>query len=152
MIISCEKCDKKFEISDNLIPNEGRLLQCGSCSHRWHYTPENSLELLNEVDEIKKPIKIKKPPFIKKNKNIKININDDENESFSPNHLTKKSSKSIGFLSKLLVVIISFIGLIIIADTFKSYLSSYIPGIDFYLSSLYESLKDIFLFFSDLIK
>ena len=148
MIISCEKCNKKFEISDNLIPNEGRLLQCGSCSDRWHYTPENSLELLNEVDDIKKPIKIKKTSFIKKNKNI----NDDANESFLSNQRDKKSSKSVGFLSQLLVVIISFIGLIIIADTFKSFLSSYVPGIDFYLSSLYESLKDIFLFFLDLIK
>jgi hypothetical protein len=51
-----------------------------------------------------------------------------------------------------LVIIITFIALIIISDTFKPFLGSFVPNIDFYLSSLYESLKDIFLFFKDLIK
>ena len=37
MIISCENCGKKFEVSDDLIPENGRFLQCGSCSHKWHY-------------------------------------------------------------------------------------------------------------------
>ena len=46
----------------------------------------------------------------------------------------------------------SFIALIIIAETFKPIISLYIPGFDFYLSSLHESLKDIFLFFKDLTK
>ena len=54
--------------------------------------------------------------------------------------------------TSLLVIIISFIALIIISDTFKSFLGSFVPNVDFYLSSLYESLKDIFLFFKDLIK
>ena len=60
--------------------------------------------------------------------------------------------KGIGFLSLVIVTIISLIALIIIADTFKVYIISFIPNIDFYLSSLYESLRDIFLFFKDLIK
>ena len=60
--------------------------------------------------------------------------------------------KGIGFLSVIIVTIISMIALIITADTFKMYIVSFIPNIDFYLSSLYESLKDIFLFFKDLIK
>ena len=37
MIISCTQCDKKFEIESNLIPSEGRLLQCSSCNHKWFY-------------------------------------------------------------------------------------------------------------------
>ena len=49
MIISCEKCDKKFELSDELIPVEGRLLQCGSCSYKWHYTPTKTIKLVNEI-------------------------------------------------------------------------------------------------------
>ena len=31
MIISCPSCKKKFQIDENLIPIEGRNLQCGSC-------------------------------------------------------------------------------------------------------------------------
>ena len=37
MIISCENCNKRFEVSDNLIPEEGRLLQCSSCDHKWFF-------------------------------------------------------------------------------------------------------------------
>jgi hypothetical protein len=40
----------------------------------------------------------------------------------------------------------------ILFDTFKHQLSSIIPNIDFYLVSLYDTLKDIFLFFTDLLK
>ena len=49
MIISCEKCNKKFELADNLVPQTGRLLQCGSCSYQWHYIPESKIELVDEV-------------------------------------------------------------------------------------------------------
>ena len=144
MIISCEKCDKKFEISDELIPDEGRLLQCGSCSYEWHYTPTKTIKLVNEIDQVstanKKTKKIKKK-IIKENNEILMNQKTDSDEK-----------KGIGFLSVIIVTIISMIALIITVDTFKIYIVSFIPNIDFYLSSLYESLRDIFLFFKDLIK
>ena len=146
MIISCEKCNKKFEISENLIPDDGRLLECGSCSYQWHYIPQNRIKLVNEVKDIDSSLKVKK--ISKKQKTKKI-INN-ENNDFSSTRTS--ASKSVGFLSYLLVITISFIALIILIDTFKSYINSFIPGIDFYLSSLYESLKDILLFFKDLIK
>ena len=60
MIISCEKCSKKFEISDNLIPDQGRLLQCGSCSYQWHYVPTSRLKLTNEVEVTDPDIENKK--------------------------------------------------------------------------------------------
>ena len=144
MIISCEKCNKKFELSDELIPDEGRLLQCGSCSYEWHYTPTKTIKLVNEIDQVstanKKTKKIKKK-IIKENNEISMNQKNDSDEK-----------KGIGFLSVIIVTIISMIALIITADTFKIYIVSFIPNIDFYLSSLYESLRDIFLFFKDLIK
>ena len=144
MIISCDKCDKKFELSEELIPEEGRLLQCGSCSYEWHYTPTKTIKLVNEIDQVseakKKTKKIKKK-IIKENNEISMNQKTDSSEK-----------KRVGFLSVIIVTIISLIALIIIADTFKVYIMSFIPNIDFYLSSLYESLRDIFLFFKDLIK
>ena len=148
MIISCEKCNKKFEISDNLIPDDGRLLECGSCSYQWHYIPQNRIKLVNEVKDIDSSLKVKK--ISKKQKTKKI-INN-ENNDFSSTHTSHIKSKSIGFLSYLLIISISFVAFIILVDTFKSFIGTFIPGIDFYLSSLYESLKDIFLFFKDLIK
>ncbi len=138
MIISCEKCNKKFELSDELIPDKGRLLQCGSCSYQWHYVPNETIKLVKEIETADISNNVKKTSRKQTEKKVKKDA------------ISEK--KGIGFLSIIVVLVISFIALLIIVDTFKIYIVSFIPNIDFYLSSLYESLKDIFLFFKDLIK
>ncbi len=143
MIISCEKCNKKFELEDNLIPETGRLLQCGSCSYQWHYIPTNQITLVNEIDSTKSSKNIKK---INKKK-----INADKNILESDESILE-NKKGVGFFSYLLVIIISLVALLVIFYTFKSSLLTIIPNTDFYLSSLYESLTDIYLFFKDLLK
>jgi len=40
MIITCNNCNKKFDLDSNLIPNKGRLLQCASCNHKWFFKKE----------------------------------------------------------------------------------------------------------------
>ena len=40
MIISCNNCNKKFDLDSNLIPDNGRLLQCASCMHKWFFKKE----------------------------------------------------------------------------------------------------------------
>ena len=147
MIISCEKCNKKFELADNLIPETGRLLQCGSCSYQWHYIPTNQITLVNEIDSTKSSKNIKKS--VKKIDKKKINADKnilESDESFLEN------KKGVGFFSYLLVIIISLVALLVVGDTFKPYLLNIVPNLDFYLSSLYESLTDIYLFFKDLLK
>ena len=154
MIISCEKCNKKFELADNLITSAGRLLQCGSCSYQWHYIPESKIELVDEVknkviatDQVKKTLQKPINKRIEKRKTLpKRNIH----QSYSEESETKEGK--ISFFSFLLVIIISLASLVILLDTFKLQLSSIIPNIDFYLVSLYDTLKDIFLFFTDLLK
>ena len=154
MIISCEKCNKKFELADNLIPTTGRLLQCGSCTHQWHYIPESKIELVNEVkDNVKTNDQIKKTlqkTIKKKIKKQKVVVNQNIHQSYS--EPSEEKEGRIGFFSFLLVTIISLISLVILLDTFKFHLSSIIPNIDFYLYSLYDTLEDIFLFFTDLLK
>ena len=154
MIISCEKCNKKFELADNLIPATGRLLQCGSCTYQWHFTPEIKIELVNEVkDNIKKCDQIKKTlqkPSKKKIEKLKTVANQNIHQSYSEPSEAKEGR--VGFFSFLLVTIISLISIVVLLDTFKFQLSSIIPNIDFYLYSLYDTLKDIFLFFTDLLK
>ena len=147
MIISCEKCNKKFELEDKLIPETGRLLQCGSCSYQWHYIPTNKITLVNEIDSTKSSINIKKS--VKKIDKKKINADKNILES-SESILENK--RGVGFFCYLLVIIISFVALLVIGDTFKPYLLTIVPNLDFYLSSLYESLIDIYLFFKDLLK
>ena len=40
MIISCNNCHKKFDINSDLIPQNGRLLECSSCNHQWFFKKE----------------------------------------------------------------------------------------------------------------
>ena len=154
MIISCEKCIKKFELADNLIPSAGRLLQCGSCMYQWHYIPESKIKLVNEVkDNVKTTDQVKKTlqrPIKKKIEKRKAIANQNIHQSYLEESETKEGK--IGFFSFLLVTIISLVSLVILLDTFKHQLSSIIPNIDFYLVSLHDTLKDIFLFFTDLLK
>ena len=56
------------------------------------------------------------------------------------------------FLGYILIIILSFLAMIIIIDTFKSPLSIIFPNVDNFLYSLYEIMKDIFYFIKDLIK
>ena len=62
MIIDCPVCNKKFDIDQDLIPNDGRLLQCGSCNHKWFFK-------LN-INEKKSQEEIK----IKPKKDFNINV------------------------------------------------------------------------------
>ena len=49
MIIECINCNKVFEVNSELIPENGRTIQCGSCNHVWFYNPK--------IADIKKEIK-----------------------------------------------------------------------------------------------
>jgi len=169
MIISCIKCNKKFTVDDKLIPELGRILECGSCLHQWHYIP--ILVINKNIDKSKTENIFKNEvPFIfdkntSENKKIdqKIIPNPDNHntETSIPNLednkdrvdpvVVNKKTKS-NFLNKLLISIITFAALIIILDTFRDKLASIFPSLNLYLYSLYNVLTDIFLFFTNLIK
>ena len=162
MIITCPACEKKFQIDATLIPNEGRNLQCGSCSHQWFYKKKFDVKSNYSEEKLisKKKLssnKIKKEP-VKNQINIKKEKLDVEN-NFSNKKDTaiikyeeKQNFTFTKFLGYILVFILSFIGMIIIIDTFKSPISIIFPNIDNFLYSLYEIMKDIFYFIKDLIK
>mgnify|MGYP003955665465 CR=1 FL=1 len=154
MIIECEKCNKKFEVQDDLIPAKGRLLKCGTCDNQWHFTPNSHLEVTEHVESPGETKTIKKKPknVIKKINPQDLNDIDEINQNNEYENEVQDTKKSIGLLSFLLVVVISFIALIILVDTFQIQLSSMIPNINLYIESLHEILKDIFLFFLDLLK
>ena len=167
MIISCIKCNKKFAVEDNLIPEQGRVLQCGACTHTWHYIPillidkvidkkktedniKNNEPIIN-IDKNEKKINLNQKKIFSDLENYNIEINPDlENNNKNSEIQNKKIITS--FLSKLLVSIISLVALIIILDTFKYKLIGIFPNLEFYLSSLYNTITDIFLFITNLTK
>ena len=151
MIIVCPNCNKKFEIENTLIPSEGRMLQCGSCDHKWFY----------KTEKVKKDLEIKK--FESDNSNVEIpekSLIDNEKKIFTKeldNHTNSKKNldikvSNINYFKLLLVIIITFISLILVLDTFKAPLETIFPNMQIILDNLYQSLKDIKLFILDLIK
>ena len=160
MIIDCIKCTKKFEVNASLIPDNGRTIQCGSCNHVWFYKPKieqskNEISSPKSNDDI---LENKKDNFT----NEKLSKTDETNnlENFantepSSNELTNKNKKTTfsvsKFLSYFLVFLITFIALIIVLDTFKSPLSSIIPGLEIFLYNFFETLKDLYLFLKNLL-
>ena len=144
MIIECPNCHKKFNVESSLIPESGRNIQCGSCNHVWFFKliVDVQNELINtETQNINYEEKVKKTSEIKGKTRIKKQI--------------KSSADTYAFskiLSFLIVGIISFIALIIVLDTFKKPLTNIFPNLELLLFNLVESIKDIFLFFKNLLQ
>ena len=51
MIIECPNCNKKFNLDEKLIPENGRTLKCSSCHHIWHY----KFPITKSIDDLKIP-------------------------------------------------------------------------------------------------
>ena len=61
-------------------------------------------------------------------------------------------NNKINYMNLFLVIIISLVALVILLDTFKLQISYFFPPINIILDNLYETIKDIALFFKDLIR
>ena len=145
MIIVCPSCRKKFEIDQNLIPKEGRLLQCGFCNEKWFFNINKK-----EVSENKLNFKNEKVTSLNDN-DVNLGETEISLDDNTDNVIKVKNNFSFSiFLSYILVSIISFIALIILIDTFKSPLYRIFPNLELILFNLFETLEDIRLFIKDL--
>ena len=147
MIIICPCGEKKFEVDENLIPDKGRLLKCGSCDQTWFFNKNVSKQTEPLID---KPAKQKK--ILYKDENINKSVS---KASIKPgSELVKYKPKynfTFGkFLSYIIVSIITFVAIIIVLDTFKSPLSNIFPNLELVLYNLFETLRDLILFAKDL--
>ena len=158
MIISCENCNKRFEVGDNLIPDHGRLLQCSSCDHKWFFKKTEKLIKKKEPKIIIKEDdnKILSETFVEKTiekKEIKsTTLNEETLSEIDDEQPQVKKDKKTNYLKIFIVIIITFVAIIIIIETFKHQISFIYPDIETLLNNLYESLRDINLFLRDLIK
>ena len=129
MIIACPCGEKKFEVNSELIPANGRTIQCGACNHVWFFKPEK----INKT-KIKSQQKI-------------VNKTNLENKKISDKNLVKKVDEVINkkdkalikyeksskisldlFFRYTIVFIISFTALILFLETFKSALINVFPN------------------------
>ena len=170
MIITCNNCNKKFDIDSTLIPDKGRLLQCASCDHKWFFKKEvlekkispinedTSIDNVNIFDQNNSSINDEESVSDAPNDEVEVNLEEETKEKIeidideSPQENTKpKKQKNFKILNIFVVTIISFVAFIIIIDTFKYPIGKIVPNVEFILYNLYESIKDISLFIKDLI-
>ena len=170
MIITCIKCYKKFDLDSNLIPDNGRLIQCGSCDHKWFFKKEvfekkispinedTSIDNVNIFDQNNTSITDEESVLDAPNVEVEIDLEEENKEKIEiniderPQENTKpKKQKNFKILNILVVTIISFVAFIVIVDTFKYPIGKIVPNVEFILYNLYESIKDISLFIRDLI-
>tara|TARA_Y100000590_G_scaffold456697_1_gene607785 strand:+ start:664 stop:1128 length:465 start_codon:yes stop_codon:yes gene_type:complete len=154
MQISCPNCQKTFNLEDNLIPIKGRLLQCGSCQNKWFYKKNeiNNNSENNSNLQIKKS-EVKKIKVLESFKNKTNNFKEEKITSPTTNKIEKKTKiKKTNLFKLFFSLVISFIALILLIDTFKLQIAKIFPQIESILYNLYETLKDIYLFFKDFVK
>ena len=170
MIITCNNCNKKFDIDSTLIPDKGRLLQCASCDHKWFFKKEvlekkispinedTSIDNVNIFDQNNSSINDEVSVSDSTNNDVEVDLDEKTKEKIEinideiPQKNTKpKKKKNFKILNIFVVTIISFIAFIIIVDTFKSPIGKIVPNVEFILYNLYESIKDISLFIRDLM-
>ena len=170
MIITCNNCNKKFDIDSTLIPDKGRLLQCASCDHKWFFKKEvlekkispvnedTSIDNVNIFDQNNSSINDEESVSDTLNDEVEVDLEEENKEKIEINidetlqeNTKPKKQKNFKILNILVVTIISFVAFIIIVDTFKYPIGKIVPNVEFILYNLYESIKDISLFIRDLI-
>lgn len=163
MILTCSSCEKKFVVPDQAITADGRVVQCGSCGNKWKQFPIN----VKKVTKIKKVKNLKsfsetKIPKPKK----KIPRKKREIDLYSPEYLAKKhgiklneikvnpqsnTKVSFGFYGSMLIFIIFLITFSRSLYFFQDFIIQKIPFTEFYLKYFFESIKNLFEIWKDLI-
>ena len=173
MILTCNSCGKKFIVPDNAITASGRMVQCGSCGNKWKQFPEGETKKTQSVSSTKKVVSKPQPVKQKIQKPRKVKTSTKkvrEISLYSPEYLAKKhgikiddtqpvkqiSKKtkekvSFGFYNSLIVFIffvITFSRILYFAQEIIIYT---IPGSEYYLNYFFESIRNIFEIWKNLI-
>ena len=174
MILTCNSCDKKFVVPDSAITASGRMVQCGSCGNKWRQFPvgivkkaqsvprtpkvvpktkpvQQKIQKLKKIKKtaLKKPreISLYSPEYLAKKHGIKIN--DVQTEK----RVSKQEKKrvSFGFYNSLIVLIFFVIALSRILYFSQGFIISNIPASEYYLNYFFESIRNIFEIWKNLI-
>ena len=174
MILTCNSCEKKFVVPDNTITASGRMVQCGSCGNKWRQFPVGEITKAESISRPQKVVsksqlvkqKIQKPKKAKRTALIKTR----EISLYSPEYLAKKhgikinnaqpekkiskqekGKVSFGFYNSLIVFIFFVIALSRILYFSQGFIVSNIPASEYYLNYFFESIRNIFEIWKNLI-
>ena len=174
MIITCNCGEKKFTLPDNSIPASGRLVQCGFCGLKWKQFPVGEVTKPQSISKLQKIVSKPQPtqPRIQKPKKTQKNIVKKPREIslYSPEYLAKKhgikindtkpvkvtnkiekEKISFGFYNSLIVFIFLVIAFSRILYFSQNFIISYLPASEYYLNYFFESIRNIFEIWKNLI-
>ena len=174
MILNCNSCGKKFVVPDNAITAAGRMVQCGSCGNKWKQFPVGEVKKTQSTSRPQKVASRPKPIHqnIQKQRKIKKTVTKKPREIslYSPEYLAKKhgikindtkpekkiskqekGSVSFGFYNSLIVFIFFVIALSRILYFSQGFIVSNIPASEYYLDYFFESMRNIFEIWKNLI-
>ncbi len=174
MIITCNCGEKKFTLPDNSIPAAGRMVQCGFCGLKWKQFPVGDVEKTQSIARPKKAVSRPQPiqQKIQKPKKIKRTVTKKTREIslYSPEYLAKKhgikldetqTKKSIGkigkekvsfgFYNSLIIFIFLAVAISRILYFSQGFIISYFPGTEYYLEYFFESIRNIFEIWKNLV-
>ena len=172
MILTCNSCGKRFVVPDAAITASGRMVQCGSCGNKWKQFPLNEIENTQPISSPKKVVSKTRTSQPKKQKPIipkkKLEKKPREISLYSPEYLAKKhgikineakperiknkkDKVSFGFYSSLIVFLFLIISISRILYFVQDFIIFYFPISEFYLNYFFESIRNIFEIWKDLI-
>jgi|TARA_B100001093_G_scaffold433472_1_gene430442 predicted Zn finger-like uncharacterized protein len=156
MLVNCNSCEKKFNVPDTAVTENGRLLQCGSCGNKWTQYPIKQETVKKEKLKKNIPNVNQKPNVNKVKKSVKkkkreINLYSEEYLKKKHGILIKDTSKNGGinknkknnysFFSYLFITTIFIIAFFGVLNLTKEIIISTYPLTETYINSLYEVLE-----------
>ena len=174
MILTCNSCGKKFVVPDSAISASGRMVQCGSCGNKWKQFPVGEVKKTQSVPRAKKVVSKPQPnkQQIQKTKKVKRTTPKKQREIslYSPEYLAKKhgikineaqavkkidkkekDKVSFGFYNSVIVFIFFVIALSRILYFSQGLIISNIPASEYYLNYFFESIRNIFEIWKNLV-
>ena len=172
MILTCNSCGKKFVVPDNAITASGRTVQCGSCGNKWKQFPVGEIKKAKSVSNLQKTVSKPNPiqPKIqtsKKRKKKNTERKPREINLYSPEYLAKKhgiklnseeinkspskEKVSFGFYNSLLLFLVIIIILSRGLYFFQDFIIKELPFTEFYINYFFESIRNIFEIWKNLI-
>ena len=170
MILNCNSCGKKFVVPDNAITASGRVVQCGSCGNKWKQFPINAIKQTRSITSTKKIESKSRPNHqkIQKTKKAKKSAarKSREIDLYSSEYLAKKhgiklsddvkttsfnNNISFGFYNYLLLFLVIIITLSRGLYFFQDFVVQKLPFTEFYIDYFFESIKNIFEIWKNLI-
>ena len=170
MILDCNSCGKKFVVPDKAITALGRMVQCGSCGNKWKQFPVNEIKKTEQISNIKKIDAKPKQVQSKKQKVKKVKKTSlrkpREIDLYSPEYLAKKhgiylsekndkpvtkNKVSLGFYSSLIILLVFVITFSRILYFFQDFIITKLPFTEFYLEYFFESIRNLYEIWKDLI-